>query len=133
MPLIAAHLTGYYSAFLLRRDAAAAERAAKPVPNNTTVIGSGISAGGTGVGGGVTVCGGWSVSVGPGVGVAVGGSGVGVAVGGSGVGVAVGGGWVGRLVGVSAASGAASTEGTATTPDMIANERSRSTEAMIYK
>lgn len=115
-------MTGRYSAFLLRRDAAAAERAARPVPNKTTVIGSGISAGGTGVGGGVTVWGGWRVSVGPGVK---------VAVGGTGVNVAVGGGEVGGAVGDSAANGAASAEGTARTPDIITNDSSKNTDATI--
>jgi len=121
----------------LRREAAAAESAARPVPKRTTVIGSGISAGGTGVGGGVTVCGGCRVSVGPGS-VAVGGTDVFVAVGGTDVFVAVGGtgvfvavGKVGCEVGVSAANGAASTAGTAKFPkDMMANERTKNTAAI---
>jgi hypothetical protein len=82
----------------LRREAAAADSAANPVPKSTTVIGSGIGTGAGGVVVGVGVA-----SPGPSVvGVAVGCEvlvGVGVLVGGTGVAVGVGG-WV---VGVSAA------------------------------
>jgi len=81
-----------YSSFL-RREARAAESAAKPVPNRTTVIGSGIGTGPDGVGvdvpgGSVTTCVG--VLVGP-SGVLVGVVGVLVAPSGVLVGVAVGG------------------------------------------
>lgn len=100
----------------LRREAAAAESAANPVPNSTTVIGSGIvtGAGGAGVSVGaggasvaVAVAVGGSAGV---VGVAVGGSAgvVGVAVGGSVVAVDVGGS-VGCVVGVSAEGSCAKT------------------------
>jgi hypothetical protein len=70
------------------------------VPNKITVIGSGICDGGTGVGDGVTVCGGNDVSVGTGVFVAVAVP-VGVAVG-----VSVADGDVGTPVGVTGVSAA---------------------------
>jgi hypothetical protein len=68
----------------LRRFAAAAERAARPVPNKTTVIGSGIAtgaAGGRGVAVGSSGSGGSSVLVGVAVGGVTPGSGVFVLVG----------------------------------------------------
>ncbi len=97
-----------YSLFL--RRAAAAESAAKPVPNRITVIGSGISCGGCGVGvsvsGGISVAGVVDVGVADGTGVSVGVF-AGVFVG---VNVDVGGGCVGGCdVGVSAAKAAAET------------------------
>lgn len=74
---------------VLRREARAAERAAKPVPNRTTVIGSGIGTGPEGIGvgvsgGNVTTCVGVLGTTEVLVGVLVGPTGVlvGVAVGG---------------------------------------------------
>jgi hypothetical protein len=86
----------------LRRDAAAADRAANPVPKRTTVIGSGMEtgAGGWGVSPGSTVSGGSEVIGGESVGTPVG-TPVGTSVGTS-VGTPVGGS-VGCAVGVSAA------------------------------
>jgi hypothetical protein len=90
---MSANRYGYSSPLpsFLRRDAAAAESAARPVPKRTTVIGSGMvtgagGAGGSGVTVGVAVGASGSVvgvSVGVAVGSGVGGSVVGTSVGGS--------------------------------------------------
>ena len=99
----------------MRREATAADSAAKPVPKRITVTGSGIGTGPEGVGLGVTVTSGGSVTIAVGVkvgiGVSVGETGVlvgvavGVSVGGTPVSVGVG---DGGSVGVSVISAGAS-------------------------